>query len=79
MTNNPENGILITERERTQEKRYRTMTKNINARYNFGTGVWVIRNNGKVIAGGNGLPAYLEAVKKVKETTTKKIVEKMLW
>ena len=54
-------------------------TKNINARYSYDTGVWTIRDNGEVIAEGKGYPAYLNAVKKVKETTTKKVVEKILW
>lgn len=54
-------------------------TKNINARYSYDTGMWAIRDNGEVITEGKGYNAYLDAVKKVKETATKKVVEKMLW
>ena len=54
------------------------MTKNINARYNCDTGEWAIRNNGEVIAKGQGLDAYIVAVTEVKATATKKVVEKMV-
>lgn len=53
-------------------------TKNINARYNIETGLWVIRDNGEILKEGQGLDAYCEALKEIKATTTKKIVEKII-
>ena len=53
-------------------------TKNINARYNIETGLWTIRDNGKIIKEGQGLDAYCEALRETKATTTKKIVEKII-
>lgn len=53
-------------------------TKNINARYDFNTGKWAIRDNGEILREGNGLVAYCEAVKEIEKTATKKIVEKMI-
>lgn len=53
-------------------------TKNINARYNFNTGKWAIRDNGEILKEGQGLIAYGEALKEIEKTTTKKIVEKMI-
>lgn len=53
-------------------------TKNINARYNIETGLWAIRDNGKIIKEGQGLDAYCEALKEIKATATKKIVEKII-
>ena len=53
-------------------------TKNINARYNYDTGMWTIRDNGEVVAEGKGYLDYIDAVKEVKETATKKVVEKIL-
>jgi hypothetical protein len=49
-------------------------TKNINARYNMDTGYWAIRDNGQVIAEGQGIIEYSEAVAKVEATATKKVV-----
>ena len=53
-------------------------TKNINARYNIETGLWVIRDNGEILKEGQGLDAYCEALKEIKATATKKIVEKII-
>ena len=53
-------------------------TKNINARYNIETGLWTIRDNGEILKEGQGLDAYCEALKEIKATTTKKIVEKII-
>jgi hypothetical protein len=53
-------------------------TKNINARYDFNTGKWAIRDNGEILKEGKGLVAYGEALKEVEKTATKKIVEKMI-
>ena len=53
-------------------------TKNINARYNIGTGLWTIRDNGEIIKEGQGFNAYCEALKEIKATATKKIVEKII-
>lgn len=53
-------------------------TKNINARYNIETGLWVIRDNGEILKEGQGLDAYCEAIKEIKVTATKKIVEKII-
>jgi hypothetical protein len=56
-------------------------TKNINARYDYDTGKWAIRDNGEILAQGQGIEAYCEAVKEIKKTATKKVVDKMvnLW
>ena len=51
-------------------------TKNINARYNMDNGIWTIRDNGEVIAEGNGVNAYAKAIVELKKTATKKIVGK---
>jgi hypothetical protein len=51
-------------------------TKNINARYNMDNGIWTIRDNGEVIAEGNGVATYAKAIAEVKKTATKKVVEK---
>lgn len=53
-------------------------TKNINAIYNIDTGAWTIRDNGQVIAEGQGVDTYAEAVATVKATTTKKVVKKFV-
>ena len=53
-------------------------TKNINARYNIETGLWTIRDNGEIIREGQGLDTYCEALKEIKATATKKIVEKII-
>ena len=53
-------------------------TKNINARYNIETGLWTIRDNGEILKEGQGLDAYCEALKEIKTTATKKIVEKII-
>lgn len=53
-------------------------TKNINARYNIETGLWTIRDNGEILKEGQGLDAYCEALKEIKATATKKIVEKII-
>lgn len=53
-------------------------TKNINARYDYNTGKWAIRDNGEILAQGQGFVEYCEAVKKIKETATKKVVDKMV-
>jgi hypothetical protein len=56
-------------------------TKNINARYDYNTGKWAIRDNGEILKEGKGLVAYCEAVEEIKKTATKKVVDKMvnLW
>lgn len=51
-------------------------TKNINARYNMDNGIWTIRDNGEVIAEGIGVASYAKAFVRIKQTATKKIVEK---
>ena len=51
-------------------------TKNINATYNTFTGAWTIRDNGEVLAAGQGVKTYAEAFAAVKATATKRIVEK---
>lgn len=51
-------------------------TKNINARYNMDNGIWVIRDNGEVIAEGNGVETYAKAIVEIKKIATKKVVEK---
>lgn len=53
-------------------------TKNINARYNMDNGIWTIRDNGEVIAEGNGVATYAKAIAEVKKTATKKVVEKWI-
>ena len=53
-------------------------TKNINARYNIETGLWAIRDNGEILKEGQGLDTYCEALKEIKATATKKIVEKII-
>ena len=53
-------------------------TKNINARYNIETGLWTIRDSGEIIKEGQVLDAYCEALREIKATTTKKIVEKII-
>ena len=53
-------------------------TKNINARFNFDTGKWAIRNNGEVMVEGQGFPEYCKALTEVKKTATKKVVDKMV-
>ena len=56
-------------------------TKNINARYDYDTGKWAIRDNGEILAQGQGIEAYRKAVEEIKATATKKVVDKMvnLW
>jgi hypothetical protein len=53
-------------------------TKNINARYDYDTGKWAIRDNGEILVQGQGFIAYAEAVKDIKKTATKKVVDKMV-
>lgn len=53
-------------------------TKNINARYNMDNGIWTIRDNGKVIAEGNGIATYAKAIVRIQKTATKKIVKKVV-
>lgn len=48
-------------------------TKNINARYTEGN--WVVRDNGEIIAKGNGLNNYIEAIKEIKKTAKKPVKE----
>ena len=52
--------------------------KNINTRYNIEIGMWTIRDNGEIIKEGQGLDAYCEALKEIKATAIKKIVEKII-
>ena len=54
-------------------------TKYINARYDFGTGFWAIRDNGEVLAEGKGLDAYVAAKMAIEATATKKIVAKTFY
>lgn len=54
-------------------------TKNINAVYNITTGAWAIRDNGEVLAKGQGLFSYAQAHAHIKATATKKIRESMHW
>lgn len=51
-------------------------TKNVNATYNMETGNWTIRDNGEVIAYGQGIRTYGMAVADIKKITTKKVVSK---
>lgn len=51
-------------------------TKNINARYNMDNGIWTIRDNGEVVAEGNGVATYAKAIAEIKKTATKRVVEK---
>lgn len=74
-------NIITKEQEKkqiNQKKEETTMktTKNINATYNTFTGAWAIRDNGEVLAEGQGIKAYAEAFAAVKAIATKKIVEK---
>ena len=55
------------------------ITKNINARYNINTGMWAIRNNGMIIAQGQGINTYGKAYADIEKTTTKKIVERFIY
>ena len=52
------------------------ITKNVNGIYNNGN--WVIRDNGEIIAEGNGIDAYIKAKEEIKANTTKKYVEKFI-
>ena len=52
------------------------ITKNVNGIYDNGN--WAIRDNGKVIAKGNGINAYIKAKEEIKANTTKKYVEKFI-
>ena len=54
-------------------------TKNINAKYDFATGKWYVRDNGEVLFEGQGLNAYETAIEVVKATATKKVIEKMVY
>ena len=54
-------------------------TKNINARYNINTGMWAIRDNGMIIAQGQGISTYGEALANVEKTATKRIVERFIY
>lgn len=49
------------------------ITKNINGTYDMDTGRWFYRNNGEVIAKGQGIVAYGQAEEVIKTTATKKI------
>ena len=48
-------------------------TKTINARYNEDTGFWAIRDNGEVLAEGQGIENFRNAIEKIEKTATKKI------
>lgn len=51
-------------------------TKNVNAYYNMETGGWTIRDNGEVIAKGQGFTSYAKTVAELKKTANKKVVGK---
>ena len=48
-------------------------TKNINARYDYNTGKWAIRDNYETIKEGQGIKAYCKALEEVERTATKKV------
>lgn len=54
-------------------------TKNINARYDINTGMWAIRNDGMIIAQGQGIDAYGKAYADIEKTTNKRIVERFIY
>jgi hypothetical protein len=73
------NNIIDKRKTPHKIKESKTMTKttkNINARYNMDNGIWTIRDNGEVIAEGNGVETYAKAIVEIKKTATKKVVEK---
>lgn len=74
LTNERQCDILQSSRERNVH----TMktAKNVNAIYSMETGNWAIRDNGEVIANGQGIATYAKAVAELKKVTTKKVVSK---
>ena len=52
------------------------ITKDVNGIYDNGN--CVIKDNGEVIAKGNGINAYIKAKEQVKANTAKKYVEKFI-
>lgn len=48
-------------------------TKNINGRYNYRTGDWVIRDNGEIIAQGHSSESWIDTLYELNRNTTKKI------
>ena len=54
-------------------------SKSININYNFATGSWKARDNGEIIAQGQGIDSAARFEKKIKETASKPVKFNWKW
>lgn len=53
-------------------------TKNVSAFFNIETGGWTIRDNGEVIAKGQGFTSYAKTVVDLEKTANKKVTNRYI-